>query len=75
LRKRRESGCFPTHAEFLATMTAQQATSVVKRITDRSQYFRLRTYITIGTTRFTLYSLIQRDGGQIRPILRTFGTE
>jgi general secretion pathway protein K len=75
LSKRRESGCFPTHAEFLATMTAEQATVVVKRITDRSQYFRLRSYITIGTTRFTLYSLIQRDGGQIRPILRTFGTE
>jgi hypothetical protein len=41
-----------------------------------SYYFRLRTWITIGTTRFTLYSLIEQDaGGQIRPILRTLGTE
>jgi hypothetical protein len=46
------------------------------RIGDSSFYFRLRSYITIGTTRLTLYSLIHRDpGGQIRPILRTFGTD
>lgn len=41
-----------------------------------SQFFRLRSWITIGTTHFTLYSLLYISGtGQVRPILRTFGTE
>ncbi len=78
LAKRREAGCFPTMAEFKATMSQEQADKIVEkgRVTDNTHYFRLRSYITIGTTRFTLYSLIYRDsGGQIRPILRTFGTD
>ena len=38
--------------------------------------FGCELFITIGTARFTLYSLLQRDGaGQIHVILRTFGTE
>jgi general secretion pathway protein K len=78
LAKRREKGCFPTMPEFQATMTPAQWThgDLSRRLTDRTEYFRLRSYVTIGTTRLTLYSLIHRDsGGQIRPILRSFGTE
>ena len=77
LKKRREKGCFPTMPEFQATMSAAQWQQVqVGRLVDNSHYFRLRSYVTIGTTRLTLYSLIHRDsGGQIRPILRSFGTE
>jgi general secretion pathway protein K len=75
LRKRRESGCFPSLADFKATMTPDQWQRVASRVADNTRFFRLRSYVTIGTTRFTLYSLIQRQGGQIRPILRTFGTE
>jgi general secretion pathway protein K len=78
LAKRREKGCFPTMPEFQATMTPAQWThgDLSNRLGDNSRYFRLRSYVTIGTTRLTLYSLIHRDsGGQIRPILRSFGTE
>ena len=57
-------------------MTEEQFQKIASRVSDNSRFFRLRSWITIGTTRFTLYSLINRDdGGQIRPILRTFGTE
>ncbi len=77
LKKRREKGCFPTMPEFKATMTEAQWKQVqLGRLIDNSHYFRLRSYVTIGTTRLTLYSLIHRDnGGQIRPLLRSFGTE
>jgi hypothetical protein len=38
-------------------------------------YFRLTTRVTLGTTEFTLYSLLYRTaGGKITPLLRTFGT-
>lgn len=73
---KRSSGCFPTLPEFKATMTEAQFQRIANRLSDNTRYFRLRTGVTIGTTRFTLYSLIHRDpGGQIRPILRTFGTD
>jgi general secretion pathway protein K len=76
LTERRRSGCFPTLLEFQAQMSPAQFAAVQRYVGENSHYFRLRSWISIGTTRFTLYSLLQRDaGGQIRPILRTFGTD
>ena len=76
LHERRQNGCFPTLAEFQAQMSPGQFTAVQRFVGEGSHYFRLRSWISIGTTRFTLYSLLYRDqGGQIRPILRTFGTD
>jgi general secretion pathway protein K len=73
---RQQGGCFPSLAVFNTSLSAQQQTLLDTRIGTTSSYFRLRTYITIGTARFSLYSLMYLDGGgQIRPILRTFGTE
>jgi hypothetical protein len=55
---------------------SQQQASGAMAFGQTTSYFRLRTFITIGTARFTLYSLLQRDAsGQIHVILRTFGTE
>jgi general secretion pathway protein K len=76
LTEKRKNGCFPLRAELQAAMTPQQWARMERRTADRSEYFRLHTLVTIGTTQFTLYSLINRDqGGQIRTVLRTFGTE
>ena len=76
LTERRRNGCFPTRSDFQALMSAAQFQHVERFVGESSSYFRLRSWITIGTTRFTLYSLLQRDAsGQIRPILRTFGTD
>jgi len=73
---RKEKGCFPTVAVFTAGASGQGATPLSGRINSLSSYFRLRSVITIGTARFTLYSLLYLDpSGQIRPIIRTFGTE
>ena len=80
LARRQQEGCFPTAAVFQASLSGQtgsqqQATGAMA-LGQTTSYFRLRTFITIGTARFTLYSLLQRDGaGQIHVILRTFGTE
>ncbi len=76
ISQRAQFSCYPTQAAFLDGVSANWKTYVSSHIDTRSSYFRLRTWITIGTTRFTLYSLIKQDqSGQIRPILRTFGTE
>ncbi|MGB8692911.1 MAG: type II secretion system minor pseudopilin GspK [Steroidobacteraceae bacterium] len=74
--QRAQFNCFPDVANFLTGVLPQRKAQVQTQVGVTSNYFRLRTWITIGTTRFTLYSLIEQDGsGQIRPILRTFGTE
>ena len=76
LAQRQQYSCFPDVATFLAGVSPTQKGLVQGRVGTTSQYFRLRTWITIGTTRFTLYSLInQTPSGQIRPLIRTFGTE
>jgi general secretion pathway protein K len=70
----RQVGCFPDTATF-TNVLGKQASTVAGRYTDTSTYFRLTTRITLGTTEFTLYSLLWRSqGGKVTPLLRTFGT-
>jgi general secretion pathway protein K len=47
-----------------------------KVIDQTSAYFRATIWVTIGTTQYTLYSLLYRSGnnGLVRPILRSHGT-
>jgi general secretion pathway protein K len=76
MAKKRETVCFPSLTDFEASVAPNDWKKYQKFVTRASQYYRLRTVVTIGTTRFTLYSLMHRDlGGQIRPVLRTFGTD
>jgi general secretion pathway protein K len=76
IAQRQQFNCYPDRAAFIAGVSANWKNYVPAHIDTRSSWFRLRAWITIGTTRFTLYSLINQDqSGQIRPVLRTFGTE
>ncbi|HEX9139021.1 MAG TPA: type II secretion system minor pseudopilin GspK [Steroidobacteraceae bacterium] len=69
------NGCFPDLG-YLQRTYPNLWTKLQPNVADTSQYFRLRTWIALGTTQFTLYSLIQRNSGtNIHVILRTFGTE
>jgi type II secretory pathway component PulK len=43
-------------------------------IGTQSQYFELTTRVTLGTTEFTLYSLLFRGSAKATPLLRSFGT-
>jgi general secretion pathway protein K len=73
--RKENKGCFPPLPVFTASVATQAQAGLAGRIGTTSQYFRLRSIITIGTARFTLYSLLYNRDGQVRPILRTFGTE
>lgn len=71
----RKSGCFPDLNTFKATVGPADLPPIVNLIADTSQYFRLTTRVTLGTTEFTLYSLLMRgNGGKVTPLLRSFGT-
>jgi general secretion pathway protein K len=70
----RKGGCFPD-LQTLGNILGNQQAAVATRYADTSTYFRLTTRVTLGTTEFTLYSLLWRStGGKVTPLLRTFGT-
>ncbi|HTV95326.1 MAG TPA: type II secretion system minor pseudopilin GspK [Steroidobacteraceae bacterium] len=71
----RKTGCFPDVPTFKNVLGPQVAAQIASRFSDTSSYFRLTTRVTLGTTEFTLYSLLYRgSGGKVTPLLRTFGT-
>jgi general secretion pathway protein K len=69
------TGCFPTLANFQAAMGPNAAgrTRTLYKFGQTSNYFRLASLITIGSTEFNLYSLLYQDQtGALRPIQRSF---
>jgi general secretion pathway protein K len=71
----RKAGCFPDLNTFRNVVGPKNLAAIAGRYDSKSQYFRLTTRITLGTTEFTLYSLLLRgNGGKITPLLRSFGT-
>jgi general secretion pathway protein K len=69
----RKTGCFPT-MQALTNILGKSAAALNGQYVANSSYFRLTTRITLGTTEFTLYSLLMRGNGKVTPILRSFGT-
>ena len=71
MARARQNGCFPRKS-----ILGGNEPQIAARIDERSGFFRLQTWLSIGTAQFALYSLMYRDGaGKVRPILRTMGTE
>jgi general secretion pathway protein K len=78
--KARKVGCFPDAQTFQRILTSQGGATaatadVAQRIENNtaSSYFLLTTRVTLGTTEFTLYSLLLRSS-KITPLVRSFGT-
>ena len=75
LVRRRESACFPTLQDLRGALGDAAFTELQDSLTESSGFFRASVWVTIGTTQFTLYSLLARGSGGIRPLLRSFGSE
>ena len=76
LTSERKSGCFPDMTSFRNTLGGTAAAALTGRFGTTSSYFRLTTHVTLGTSEFTLYSLLLlgRGGSKVTPLLRSFGT-
>jgi general secretion pathway protein K len=71
----RKTGCFPDLNAFRNVVGPKGLAAITGKFDSKSQYFQLTTRVTLGTTEFTLYSLLVRgNGGKITPLLRSFGT-
>jgi general secretion pathway protein K len=73
LTSERKAGCFPDAPTF-ARILGKSADAAKQYYATTSSYFRLTTRVTLGTTEFTLYSLLYRGTGKVTPLLRTFGS-
>jgi general secretion pathway protein K len=71
-------GCFPKLTPDYSQTVSNPAdfAKVQGKVVDSSQYFRLTSHVTIGTTEFNLYSLLYLDSnGTARPILRSYSPD
>ncbi len=75
LGTRRKDACFPTLEDLRGALGDAAYTELKDSLTESSNYFRATVWVTIGTTQFTLYSLLARSPGSVRPVLRSFGSE
>jgi general secretion pathway protein K len=69
----RRLGCFPD-LETLKSILGGNAATLQTWLGTGSQFFRLTTRVRLGTTDFTLYSLLRFQNSRVTPVLRTFGT-
>jgi general secretion pathway protein K len=69
-------GCFPNPQTFARTYLSgpDEITHFNEAQAKTSSYFRATIWVTIGTTEFTLYSLLHRDATGVRVVTRSFGT-
>jgi general secretion pathway protein K len=75
LANARKQGCFPSQKE-LQTIAGSKDWPNIQNYQDiKTSYFRLTTLVSLGTSEFTLYSLLANSGtGKYTPVLRSFGT-
>ncbi len=76
LDEARKTTCTPTPQQLTARLQEyvpdlDQRAALASSFAQISSYFRLTTVVTIGTTQFTLYSLLYRNGGTISVISRS----
>lgn len=78
MKQTRQQRCFPNKDEFEQPLSGDQKQQLndAQVIDETSDYFLATIWVTLGTHRFTLYSLLYRTDGnnQVRPILRSYGT-
>ena len=78
MKQTRQQRCFPNKQEFEQALSDDQKRQLNEAdvIDETSDYFLATIWVTLGTHRFTLYSLLYRTDGnnQVRPILRSHGT-
>lgn len=75
LARNRAEQCFPSLDELRGALGEAEFAKIENLVADKSSYFQATVWATIGTTQFTLYSLLTRsEAGLVRPVLRSFGS-
>lgn len=76
LAANRRDGCFPTSDDVHRTVGDDKWQQLEDKVSESSDWFRAVTAVRIGTSEFTLYSLIERNGNTaIHTVVRSTGSE
>jgi general secretion pathway protein K len=77
LAEDRKKGCAPMLSSYLAAFSsADLKTKATPRVADKSNWFRLRTNVRVGTAEFVIYSvLFRQQDKKLRTVQRSFGSE
>jgi general secretion pathway protein K len=76
LARNRSEGCFPTLEDLRATLGDDQFQALQQAVAENTNWFRLTSVVSIGTSQLTLYSLLERNSaGGVRAVVRSIGTE
>jgi general secretion pathway protein K len=75
IEQSREKSCFPGMQAYLAPIAEAERGLVQPRVAQTSNYFILTSVVTVGNTQFALYSLLYRNQGRVRPIMRSFSAD
>jgi general secretion pathway protein K len=77
LAENRKKACWPTMPELQAGFSDPAKWNDAQQYyNEKSDWFRLRTNIRIGTAEFVLYSVLFREGNnRVRTVQRSFGSE
>lgn len=59
----------------LAAFAGLVEPEILQSLELSSSFFRLTADVSIGSTRFTLYSLLERNDGILMPVMRTYNSE
>jgi general secretion pathway protein K len=73
----RKQRCFPSKQDFERGLSNEEKEELIQGnvVDEKSSYFRATIWVSIGTTQYTLYSLLYRGNTNlVRPILRSHGT-
>jgi general secretion pathway protein K len=74
-QQRADKGCFPKQQEdFLPVVQDPNLKSALAQMTEqKSSWFRLTTFVNIGSAEFSVYTLLYQDQtGMVRPVMRSF---
>ncbi len=75
LAANRKDGCFPTRAVLERSLDPAAFQALTESISESTDWFRAVTAVRIGTSELTLYSLMYRNAGSSRTVLRSTGAE
>ena len=76
LQGNRRDHCFPRLDDLRASIDDAEFAALQASMSENTNWFRITTVVSIGTSQLTLYSLIERNAaGGVRTIVRSIGTE
>ena len=76
LTRNRRDSCFPRLDDLRVGVADEEFAALQSSLSENTNWFRITTIVSIGTSQLTLYSLLERNAsGSVRAVVRSIGTE